>query len=230
MNVGILLAAGASRRMGRSKPLVRARGMSFLAAGLRHLWSVCDAVVVVLGSDAPRVRAEVEAEFERLVKSGKLRRDLQSARRHGAAGLEARFVVNRRWPEGMLSSARVGLRAALALDPEAVLVLPVDHPVVRPETARALAAAMREALGALGKKRRRGGFAYALIPRYRHRRGHPIALSPALAGAVARDRGAADLSDAVRRSARLVGYLDCADAGILRNRNTSSTRSTRSTR
>ena len=224
MNVGILLAAGASRRMGRSKPLVRARGVSFLAAGLRHLWSVCDAVVVVLGSGAPRVRATVEAEFERLVRSGRLRRDLKAARRHGAAGLEARFVVNRRWPEGMLSSTRVGLRAALALDPEVVLVLPVDHPAVRPETVRALAMTMREALGAFGKKRQRSRFAYALIPRYRRRRGHPIVLSPALARAVASDRGAADLSDAVRRSARLVGYLDCADAGVLRNRNTPSTR------
>ena len=31
---------------------------------------------------------------------------------------------------------------------------------------------------------------------------------------------AEDLSDAVRRNARLVGYVDVTDAGILRNRNT----------
>ena len=61
--------------------------------------------------------------------------------------------------------------------------------------------------------------AYALVPRYRRRRGHPVALSPALARAVAADRDAGDLSDAVRRNARLVGYLDCADAGVVRNRN-----------
>jgi hypothetical protein len=46
-----------------------------------------------------------------------------------------------------------------------------------------------------------------------------VVLSPALARAVAGDRGAADLSDAVRRNARLVGYLDCVDAGVVRNRN-----------
>jgi hypothetical protein len=33
------------------------------------------------------------------------------------------------------------------------------------------------------------------------------------------DRGARDLSDAVRRNARLVGFLDCADPGVVRNRN-----------
>ena len=33
------------------------------------------------------------------------------------------------------------------------------------------------------------------------------------------DRGAEDLSDAVRRNARLVGFLDVTDPGVLRNRN-----------
>ena len=224
MNVGILLAAGASRRMGRSKPLVRAAGQSFVAHGVRHLWSACDAVVVVLGSVAPRVRAEVEAEFARLALSGRLMGDLKSARRHGAAGLEARFVVNREWRRGMLASARLGLRTALGLGAQTLLVLPVDHPAVRPGTVQALTAAMREALAAFRPPRAGSGkknpFAYALVPRYRRRRGHPIALSPALARAVVADRAAADLSDAVKRNARLVGYLDCADSGVVLNRNT----------
>ena len=227
MNVGVLLAGGASRRMGRSKPLVRAAGRSFMAHGVRHLWSACDAVVVVLGSDAPRVRAAVEAEFGRLVAGGRLARDLKSARRHGAPGLEARFVVNREWRRGMLASARLGLRTALRMGAETLLVLPVDHPRVRPETVQALTAAMREALAAFAPRRARSArkaakspFAYALVPRYRRRRGHPIALSPALARAVVADRGAADLSDAVKRNARLIGDLDCADPGVVLNRNT----------
>jgi hypothetical protein len=49
-------------------------------------------------------------------------------------------------------------------------------------------------------------------------------VSAALARAIVADRGAADLSDAVRRNARLVGFLDVPDAGILRNRNTPSRR------
>jgi CTP:molybdopterin cytidylyltransferase MocA len=219
MIAGVLLAAGASRRMGRSKPLVKARGLSFLANGLRNLWTACDTVVVVLGSNAPAVRAAVEEEVGRLTASGAFRRELDDARKGGARGLEARFRVNARWRDGMLSSVRVGLRTALAMDPELLLVLPVDQPGLRPATVHALASAMREALGAYGGK---GAsiFAYALVPRHRRRRGHPLALSPALARAVAADAGARDLSDAVRRNARLIGYLDSADAGILENRNT----------
>ena len=220
MIAGVLLAAGASRRMGRSKPLVKARGLSFLANGLRNLWEACDTVVVVLGSNAPAVRVAVEEEVGRLTASGTFRRELTQARRGGARGLEARFRVNARWRDGMLSSVRVGLRTALAADPELLLVLPVDQPGLRPATVHALASAMREALGAYGGKGERAGFAYALVPRHRRRRGHPIALSPALARAVAADSGASDLSDAVRRNARLIGYLDSADAGILENRNT----------
>jgi CTP:molybdopterin cytidylyltransferase MocA len=220
MNVGVMLAAGASRRMGRTKALVKAGGTSFLAHGVRHLWSACDAVVVVLGADAHRVRVAAEEEFVKLVGDGGLHADLQAAHRHGAAGLEVRFVVNREWRRGMLGSARLGLREALTLKPEAVLVLPVDHPAVKPATVRGLGAAMKAALDSYrGSAKRAPAFAYALVPRYRRRRGHPVVLSPALARAVTRDREAVDLSDAVRRNARLVGYLDCADAGIVRNRN-----------
>ena len=66
----------------------------------------------------------------------------------------------------------------------------------------------------------RAAFAYALIPRYRGKRGHPIALTPALAEAILADPDAADLSDAVRRNARLIGYVDVRDPNVLRNRNT----------
>jgi CTP:molybdopterin cytidylyltransferase MocA len=230
MNVGVLLAAGDSRRMGRSKPLVRTNGASFLAQGVRHLWAACDSVIVVLGSGAAAIRSAAEAEFERLVQAGQLHDDIQTAHRHGARGLEACFVVNRSWRSGMYGSVRIGLRTALEKRPDSVLILPVDHPEVRPATVRALAEAMREALQAYGgkgagarkpvKSRRAPGFAYALVPRYRKRRGHPIALSPALATAVAADADAENLSDAVRRNARLVGYLDGEDPGVVRNRNT----------
>lgn len=222
MIAGVLLAAGASRRMGTDKALARSRGRSFTAHGLHHLWAVCDAVAIVLGSNAPRIRAGIEAEFERLVTGGKLRADLDRARRHGAKGLEARFVVHPAWRHGMLSSVRIGLRTALGFDPESILILPVDHPGVRERTIDALAGTMREALGALRGPRERNRFAYALVPRHGRRRGHPVVVSAALARAIVADRGASDLSDAVRRNARLVGFLDVKDAGILRNRNTPS--------
>lgn len=219
MNVGVLLAAGASTRMGEPKALVKWKGRSFLANGVTALWAACDTVVVVLGSKAREVREAAEEEFAALVASGALSEQVHAARGKGSRGLEVHFAVNAGWKRGMLSSAQAGLAEALRLKPAAVLVLPVDHPEVRPETVGHLGAMMTEALGAFGG-RTPGGFAYALVPRHRGRRGHPLALSAGLARAAARDRAARDLSDAVRRHARLVGYLDVADPGVVKNRNT----------
>ncbi len=223
MMTGVLLAAGASTRMGSAKALARAGTESFVARGIRNLWAACDVVYVVLGSDAARIRDRIEDEFCRLVGSGAFDREMHAAHRQDVRRLEVRFVLNRAWKKGMLTSARAGLTAALRGRPEAVLVLPVDHPSVRPATVAVLSAVMAQAVRASGRPKapRAGapGFRYALVPRYRGRRGHPVALSAALARAVAADGKAEHLADAVRRSARLVGYLDVADAGIVRNVN-----------
>ncbi len=220
MMVGLLLAAGASSRMGAPKTLVRQGGDTFLAHGIRHLWGTCNTVVVVLGAQAATIRREVDEEFERLVRTGRLHKDLRDADRHGAAGLEAQFVVNRAWRKGMLSSVQFGLKHALKLKPEGIVVLPVDHPSIKPRTVNDLANVMRLALKACRDADERTRFSYALVPRYRGMRGHPIVLSPALARSVGADDSAESLSEAVRRNARLVGYLDVSDPGVVRNRNT----------
>jgi molybdenum cofactor cytidylyltransferase len=219
MMVGVLLAAGASTRMGRAKALVTCGAESFVAHGVRNLWSACDSVVVVLGADAARIRRRIEDEFVRLVQGGGFECELHAAQRHHAKHLEVRFVVNRQWRKGMYTSVRLGLAAAVKLRPAAVLVLPVDHPHVRAATVLDLGMVMAQAIHAARHPRTRAVFSYALVPRHRGRRGHPIALSAALARAVARDRAAEHLGDAVRRNARLVGYLDVRDAGVTRNVN-----------
>ncbi len=219
MIAGVLLAAGASTRMGSPKALVRSRGQSFLVRGVRALWSVCDTVVVVLGANGDRVCEQLSEEFEALVAKGMLAPDLRSGPSGRTGELEVRFAFNRRWEDGMYSSARVGLARALKLKPRGVLVHPVDHPHVRPATVQALGAMLEQAMASFGG-RRANAFDYAVVPRLRGRRGHPVALSAALAADVARDRSARDLADAIRRHARLVGYLDVADRGITINRNT----------
>lgn len=218
MIAGVLLAAGASSRMGSPKALVATRGGSFLSRGVRHLWSACDQVVVVLGAHAERIRETVEEEFARLAESGELHRDLQATRGAGADGVEVHFIDNPDWRKGMFLSARAGLREALDAKPEAVLLLPVDHPIVKPATVTGLATLIRAAIQACPVKERKA-YAYAIVPRYRRHRGHPVALSPALAAAIVKDTAAEDLSDAIRRNARLVGYLDVTDAGVVRNVN-----------
>ena len=219
MIAGVLLAAGASTRMGSSKALVRLRGQSFLVRGVRALWSVCDTVIVVLGHDGKRVCREVNEEFADLVAKGLAAPDLRGGPRHRSGELEVRFAFNKAWAEGMMSSARVGLAQALRHKPHGVLLMPVDQPDVQPATVQALGAMLEQALTSFGGKSA-NWFAYALVPRHRGHRGHPVAMSSALADVVRRDRGARDLSDAIRRSARLVGYLDVADKGVTMNQNT----------
>ncbi len=220
MMVGVLLAGGASTRMGRPKALVRSGSESFLAGGVRRLWAACDSVVVVLGANARTIQARTEEEFERLVTSGRLNDDLQQAHRHGAAGFEVRFAVNPRWKQGMFASVRCGLESALELRPTAVMLLPVDHPSVKPITVASLAGVMLQALAACRRGTERDQFSYALIPRFRGQRGHPIAISPYLTRAVVADRTAESLSESIRRNARMVGYLDVHDRGVVVNRNT----------
>ena len=88
---------------------------------------------------------------------------------------------------------------ALTLAPEAVIVLPVDHPDVRPATVASLGHLMHAARQHTPARERRA-LSQALVPRHRGRRGHPVALTAALARRIADDSGAADLSDAIRRT------------------------------
>jgi CTP:molybdopterin cytidylyltransferase MocA len=220
--------------MGRSKPLVKHAGESFLAHAIRLLWARCEVVIVVLGKRGAQVRRGCEEEFARLAEGGALRADLKAIQRQrrDVRKLEVHFVENRAYRRGMYTSARLGLATALGERPDAVLLTPVDHPVVKPATVDALASAMLEALDAYAPRRARKrpaapGLAYAIVPRYRGRRGHPVALSAALAQAVTRDLAAESLADAIRRHARLVGYLDVTDRGVVTNINTPGRRAAR---
>lgn len=105
----ILLAAGSSSRMGEPKQLLRFEGETLLTRAVRAaLETQFRPVVVVLGSGADALRAEVEAS-------------------------DALVVVNEAWAEGMSSSIRYGLSAleASASDEiEAAVLLLCDQPFV----------------------------------------------------------------------------------------------------
>lgn len=120
---GLLLAAGAGRRMGAPKALVELDGEPLVARALRALRDAgLVPRVVVLGAAAERAR-EVAA----------------------AADPDATVVVAPDWVDGMGASLRAGL-AALP-DVDAVLVLLVDTPGIGPEAlARVAAAATRDGL------------------------------------------------------------------------------------
>ncbi len=99
----VILAAGASRRLGRPKQLERYHGESLLRRAVAAA-AACRPVVVVTGCRAEAMARELE-------------------------GLPVRVVVNAGWEEGMASSLREGVRA---LDPgaEGALFLVCDQPAV----------------------------------------------------------------------------------------------------
>lgn len=111
---GLILAAGASTRMGAPKPLLELEGETFLDRLIGRLAPHCSPVIVVLGHEAASVQA-------------RLRR-----------AAEASLVVNADYLRGQLSSLQCGLRA-LPPDTGGVLFTLVDLPGVRQATLERLA-------------------------------------------------------------------------------------------
>lgn len=100
----IVLAAGASTRLGQPKQLVRLGGKSLLRrAAEAAVGSGAAPVVVVLGRDADLLRPEL-------------------------AGLDVLPVMNPDWQEGMGSSLRCGIGALEDEGATAVLLMVCDQP------------------------------------------------------------------------------------------------------
>jgi CTP:molybdopterin cytidylyltransferase MocA len=134
--VGVVLAAGRGRRIGGPKALLRIDGATFLervAVRLRRP-GVAEVLAVVAADAGDVLRAAA------------------------AAGLPV--VANPAPDEGMLGSILLGLSAAEAQGATAVLIHPVDHPLVEPDT-------VDDVLEALD------GGARVAVPSYAGRRGHP---------------------------------------------------------
>ena len=138
---GIILAAGASSRMGRTKALLPSgNGQSFLGrlvAALRE--GGADPIAAVVGHAAAAIE--------------------DSAARDG---LEVRLVSNPVPDRGQLSSLLVALDVFDEALTEAVVVIPVDLPLVSADTVRRLIAAWRSTAAPIARPSRDG------------RHGHPV--------------------------------------------------------
>ncbi|MDR3669725.1 MAG: nucleotidyltransferase family protein [Holophaga sp.] len=114
----VILAAGASRRLGRPKQLVELEGESLLRRTVRAALAGCAPVLVVVGARGEDMAAHLE-------------------------GLPVTLVRNEAWEEGMASSLRAGIRA-LPAGAEAVLFLVCDQPAVDGALVRRLLQVRRE--------------------------------------------------------------------------------------
>jgi CTP:molybdopterin cytidylyltransferase MocA len=158
--LAVVLAGGRGARMGGPKALLRLGARSFLAHGAELLRRPgVSGVVAVVGHEGERVAQE--------------------------AGLPAGVHIahNARYSEGMLTSVWCGLDAAEALGAEAVLLHPVDHPLVAVETIDRVVRALQDG-------------ATIALPSHEGRRGHP--------GGFSRDAWPALRAAALTAGARVV--------------------------
>jgi len=100
---GVILAAGASSRMGRDKALLPWRDGTFLSAAIRALQPVTELVIVVAGANASSLEpiADSQAAF---------------------------LSVNPNPQQGQFSSLQVGLQEVLNRGRDAAIVTLVDRP------------------------------------------------------------------------------------------------------
>ncbi len=100
---GVVLAAGASSRMGRDKALLPWQGGTFLSAAIRALQPVSDLVIVVAGANSAELAPIVNAN----------------------AGF---LIINPSPERGQFSSLQVGLQEVLNRGRDAAIVTLVDRP------------------------------------------------------------------------------------------------------
>src|SRR4029077_16552433 len=113
---GVILAAGASSRMGRDKALLPWRDGTFLSAAIRALQPATELVIVVAGANAPVLELVADAQA-------------------------AFMVVNPDPQRGQFSSLQVGLQEVLNRGRDAAIVTLVDRPAAELETVEQIKAA-----------------------------------------------------------------------------------------
>lgn len=139
----VILAAGASSRMGRPKALlpIGSSGHTFLSRVVSTLGEAgLDDVIVVVGADGEAIRSEVER-----------------------AGLDVRLVTNPSPERGQLSSLLLALEVVDRPGVRAMLVTLVDLPLVSVETVRLLVAEYRRTHAPIVRPARGGRHGHPVI-------------------------------------------------------------------
>ncbi len=173
---GLILAGGAGTRFGGPKAFARLPGGGTFLAACAAVLREAGASPVVATLPPGSTSAEVSAETVALREPGLPMFESLTV------GL-ARLLADARW--------------------DRVVVLPVDHPLVTPDTVRALSAARAE----------------AAIPVHRGKHGHPVMLRRSLAEGIA---SGALAGPTLRDVLRAAGAVDVPvrDAGVTANCNT----------
>ena len=175
---GIVLAAGASKRMGSAKALLEIENTTFIERAIHLLRDAgCRYVIAVVNDSDDWI--------------------VRLADTSGAAA-----VINEASDSEQIDSLRLGI-ANLPDGYEAVLVLPVDFPRVRPETVQALLAHYASHRPPV------------LNPVYQGKTGHPVIFSSDVVTELLRPDLPAGARTVIDQHAGDAATLDVPDPGIL---------------
>ena len=191
---GVILAAGASTRMGRDKALLPwppvAEGVpavnTFLGAMIDLLQPYCDLVLVVAGQNVGRLEPVADA--------------------HGAS-----LVVNPKPEREQFSSIQIGVREVLNRGRDAAFLTPVDRPPVLPGTVQSLRSEFLNAetgIWAVVPEITRGGIAT---------HGHPILIGREMIEEFLRAPATAIARDIEHSHQKHILYLPVADERVAAN-------------
>ena len=175
---GVILAAGLSRRMERPKPLLNVGAMTFLER----------AVMTLRAAGCRRTYVVVNAAEDAVIDA--------------ARGLDVAVVMNDYPESAPLDSLQLVLER-LPDDTAAVVVLPVDLPLIAEESAAALVRSFQENPGPL------------ILPFHNGVAGHPVLISRELFTDVMTRPLEEGLRTLIMESARTLREVKVVDPGIL---------------
>jgi molybdenum cofactor cytidylyltransferase len=179
--VSIVLAAGESKRMGYPKALLKADRKTFVRTIIEnHRNAGILKNIVVVGADREKLAAELHS-------------------------LSVDIAYNENYKNGQLSSIQTGLACAAQFSPDAVLVHPVDHPLIFQDTITAMVKTFAATHPAI------------VIPTQRGRRGHPVIFSSGLFSELFSAPLGIGARFVVRNHNADVLEIETGDAGILNN-------------
>lgn len=185
---GVILAAGASSRMGRDKALLpwpsaasgsaNSPGETLLSASIAALKPFTESIVVVAGKNANSIASVITA--------------------NGAS-----MVQNLAPERGQFSSLQVGLREALARGCTAAMITLVDSPPLSTASLERLRTVFEQAL-AMGK--------WGVAPENNGRRGHPLLASHNLIDAFLAAPITSNAREIKRANAQLIESVPVSDS------------------